>query len=179
MKSLSAIFLILLVSAPKISLSQEIATPDLGDPYANILTLEEEKIIGFSAYKGLQRYNYIVNDPLVASYVKYLGNLLTRQTLDERRDYNFFVVKSETINAFALPGGYIGLNAGLFNLTKNEAQLVGVMAHEIAHVKLRHSAEMLANSARTSLPAFIGIVIGVLSGNPQAGLAAMQSGLGS
>ncbi|MEC9205613.1 MAG: M48 family metalloprotease [Pseudomonadota bacterium] len=178
MRALFPIFLILLIPMSKTSLGQELATPELGDPYASILSLDEEKIIGFSAYKGMQRYNYIVNDPLASSYIKYLGNLITRQTLDERRNYNFFLVKSATINAFALPGGYVGLNTGLVALTKNEAQLVGVMAHEVAHVKLRHSAEMLANSARTSLPAFIGIVIGILSGNPQGGLAAMQSGLG-
>jgi len=178
MRTLLLISLVFVISISNESLGQEIATPELGDPYANVLSLDEEKVIGFSAYKAMQKYNLIVNDPLVASYIKYLGNLLTRQTLDERRDYTFFITKSSSVNAFALPGGYVGMNIGLVNLTRNESQLVGVMAHEIAHIKLRHSAEMLANSARTSLPAFIGLVIGIFSGNPQAAMAVMQSGLG-
>ena len=178
MRTLLLISLVFVISISNESLGQEIATPELGDPYANVLSLDEEKVIGFSAYKAMQKYNLIVNDPLVASYIKYLGNLLTRPTLDERRDYTFFITKSSSVNAFALPGGYVGMNIGLVNLTRNESQLVGVMAHEIAHIKLRHSAEMLANSARTSLPAFIGLVIGIFSGNPQAAMAVMQSGLG-
>tara|TARA_B100001115_G_scaffold81622_1_gene60156 strand:- start:361 stop:1518 length:1158 start_codon:yes stop_codon:yes gene_type:complete len=87
-------------------------------------------------------------------------------------------VNSNQINAFAIPGGYIGLNAGLILLTENEAQLASVVAHEISHIKLRHTAEMIANSSRNSIPTWIGIFAGIFSGNPQASIAALQTGLG-
>ena len=158
--------------------AEPISSPELGDPYSEVLPLKQEKIIGFSTYRRLQKYNMINNNPLVASYINYLGYRLTRNTLDTQRNYTFFITKSKSVNAFALPGGYIGLNSGLVSLTRNEDQLAGVVAHEIAHVNLRHAAEMVANTARTSLPAYLGMIIGIFAGNPQAGMAIMQSGLG-
>ncbi|MBS83305.1 MAG: hypothetical protein CMD65_04125 [Gammaproteobacteria bacterium] len=160
------------------SLSDETELPNIGDPLGKVLSLEDEKIIGFSSYRRLQKYNLINNDPLINSYIKYLGNILTRHTLDARRQYTFFVTKSNQINAFAVPGGYIGINSGLISLTQNESQLAGVLAHETAHVNLRHSAEMLANTSRLSFPIIVGVIAGIFSGNPQASIAAMQSGLG-
>ena len=129
-------------------------TPELGDPYSSTLPLKDEDIIGLATYRRLQQYDYINNDPLVISYVNYLGNLLSRNVLDTKRKYNFFVVNSNDVNAFAVPGGYIGLNSGLIKLTKNEAQLAGVIAHEISHIKLRHSAEMIASSNMNSISMF-------------------------
>ena len=179
MKSLTILLLTLVVFFSSKSLQgQENTAPNLGDPYADVLSLEEESIYGFSSYTNLQKHNLIVNDPLVQSYIKYLGNLLTRNTLDTKRNYTFFITKSNSVNAFALPGGYIGINSGLIRLTQNEHQLAGVIAHEVAHVRLRHAAEMVANTARTSLPAYLGMVIGIFAGNPQAAMAIMQSGIG-
>ena len=152
--------------------------PDLGDPYSETLPLKQEDIIGIGTYRRLQKYGYINNDPLVISYINYLGNKLSRSTMDTNRKYQFFVVQSGQINAFAVPGGYIGLNAGLILLSENEAQLAGVVAHEIAHIKLRHSAEMIANASMSNIPMWIGIIAGIFAGNPQASITAMKAGIG-
>ncbi len=152
--------------------------PELGDPYSKTLPLKLEDIIGMGTYRRLQKYSYINNDPLVISYINYLGNKLSRGTMDTSRKYQFFVVQSNQINAFAVPGGYIGLNAGLIILSANEAQLAGVVSHEIAHVKLRHSAEMIASANMSSIPMWIGIIAGIFSGNPQASMAAIKVGIG-
>ena len=176
-KKYSTFFLLLiLLSTAEIS-AQERA-PELGDPYSTVLSLKNEELIGLSSFRRLQKFNYIINDPLISSYINYLGNLLSRNLLDGDRRYTFFVVNSEQINAFAIPGGYIGLNAGLILLTENEAQLASVVAHEISHVKLRHTAEMMANSRRNSIPLWIGIFAGIFSGNPEASVAALQAGIG-
>lgn len=176
-KKYSTFFLLLiLLSTAEIS-AQERA-PELGDPYSTVLSLKNEELIGLSSFRRLQKFNYIINDPLISSYINYLGNLLSRNLLDGDRRYTFFVVNSEQINAFAIPGGYIGLNAGLILLTENEAQLASVVAHEISHVKLRHTAEMMANSRRNSIPLWIGIFAGIFSGNPKASVAALQAGIG-
>ncbi len=177
LKKYSTFFLLLTILYSVISVARE-NTPELGDPYSSILSLKNEELIGLSSYQRLQRYNYVNNDPLVSSYINYLGNLLSRNLLDGDRKYTFFIVNSEQINAFAIPGGYIGLNAGLVLLTENEAQLASVVAHEISHVKLRHTAEMMANSRRNSMPIWIGIFAGIFSGNPKASVAALQAGIG-
>ena len=98
--------------------------------------------------------------------------------MDDDRHYTFFVVQSDQVNAFAVPGGYIGINAGLITLTENEAQLAGVVAHEISHVKLRHSAEMIANASMNNIPMWAGIIAGIFAGNANASLAALRLGLG-
>ena len=152
--------------------------PELGDPYSKTLPLKQEDIIGMGTYRRLQKYGYINNDPLVISYINYLGNKLSRSTMDASRKYQFFVVQSDQINAFAVPGGYIGLNIGLIILSENEAQLAGVVAHEIAHIKLRHSAEMIASANMSNIPMWIGIIAGIFAGNPQASMAAIKAGIG-
>ena len=152
--------------------------PELGDPYSRTLPLKQEDIIGIGTYRRLQRYGYINNDPLVISYINHLGNKLSRSIMDTKRKYQFFVVQSDKINAFAVPGGYIGLNIGLIILSENEAQLAGVVSHEIAHIKLRHSAEMIASANMSSIPMWIGIIAGIFAGSPQASMAALKAGIG-
>ena len=157
--------------------NQQNPSPLLGDSLNKTITLSDEERIGGNIYKNLQKSNYIINDILVSDYISYLGNKLSRN-ISKDRNYVFFVTKSESVNAFAVPGGYIGLNAGLITLTENEAQLAGVVAHELAHVVLRHSAEMMANSNVNSIPMWIGIFAGMLAGQTEASIASIKSGIG-
>jgi predicted Zn-dependent protease len=94
------------------------------------------------------------------------------------RDYLFFITKSKDVNAFAVPGGFMGINGGLVVLTQNEAQLAGVISHELGHVVLRHSAEMMANSNVNSIPMWIGIFAGLLAGQTEASIASIKAGIG-
>ncbi len=157
--------------------NQESPSPVLGDSLNKTITLTDEKRIGSNIYKNLQKSNYIINNILVGDYISYLGNKLSRNISKDRK-YVFFVTRSNSVNAFAVPGGYIGLNAGLITLTENEAQLAGVVAHELAHVVLRHSAEMMANSNVNSIPMWIGIFAGMLAGQTEASIASIKSGIG-
>tara|TARA_Y200000002_G_scaffold76712_1_gene60307 strand:+ start:562 stop:1953 length:1392 start_codon:yes stop_codon:yes gene_type:complete len=151
--------------------------PSLGDTLNRTITLHEEKKIGRNIYQNLQKNNYIFNDFLVNDYITYLGNKLSRN-ISKERDYFFFITKADSVNAFAVPGGFMGFNAGLFVLTQNEAQLAGVVAHELGHVVLRHSAEMMANSTVNSIPMWVGIFAGLLAGQTEASIASIQSGIG-
>ena len=175
---LKFIFLIITIFFLSVAESnQENTSPLLGDSLNKTITLTDEERIGGNIYKNLQKSNYIINDILVSDYISYLGNKLSRN-ISKDRNYVFFVTKSESVNAFAVPGGYIGLNAGLITLTENEAQLAGVVAHELAHVVLRHSAEMMANSNVNSIPMWIGIFAGMLAGQTEASIASIKSGIG-
>ncbi len=152
-------------------------SPMLGDSLNRTITISEEERIGRNIYKVLQKNNNIVNDVFVSDYITYLGNKLSRNT-PYNRNYVFFVTRSKSVNAFALPGGYVGFNSGLITLTQNEAQLAGVVAHELAHVVLRHSAEMIARSNVNSIPMWIGIFAGLLAGQSEASIASIKSGIG-
>ena len=157
--------------------NQEDPSPILGDSLNKTITLTDEKRIGSNIYKNLQKSNYIINNILVSDYISYLGNKLSRNIYKDR-EYVIFVTRSSSVNAFAVPGGYIGLNAGLITLTENEAQLAGVIAHELAHVVLRHSAEMMSRSNVNSIPMWIGIFAGMLAGQTEASIASIKSGIG-
>ena len=173
------IFLILLflfISGDLFS-QTDIPSPKLGDTLNKTITLNQEEKIGRNIYKNLQKNNYIINNFLVYDYITYLGNKLSRNILLER-DYLFFITKSTDVNAFAVPGGFMGINGGLVVLTQNEAQLAGVISHELGHVVLRHSAEMMANSNVNSIPMWIGIFAGLLAGQTEASIASIKAGIG-
>ena len=155
----------------------DIPSPRLGDTLNQTITLNQEEKIGRNIYRNLQKHNYVINNFLVYDYITHLGNKLSRNILLER-DYLFFITKSTDVNAFAVPGGFMGINGGLVALTQNEAQLAGVISHELGHVVLRHSAEMMANSNVNSIPMWIGIFAGLLAGQTEASIASIKAGIG-
>src|SRR5690606_21851678 len=103
-----------------------------------------------------------------------LGQRLATHSDAPELDYHFFVLDVPSINAFAMPGGYIGVNAGLILSARSESELAGVLAHEIAHVTQRHLARRLEASQRLSLQNAALLLAAILIGtqDPQAGTAA-------
>jgi len=155
--------------------------PDIGSPAQAMLSTEEEYQIGRMIVRGLRDQDQILEDPEVSEYIRSLGTRLSSQANDGSQRFNFFVVKDNTINAFALPGGFIGVNSGLLLDTKNESELAGVIAHEVAHVTQRHIARSIAEQSKSSLVStaamLAAILIGVAGGGDaaMAGVAAAQS----
>ena len=103
--------------------------PDIGSPAQAMLSQEEEYQIGRMIVRGLRDQDQILEDPEVSEYIRSIGTRLSSQANDGLQRFNFFVVKDNSINAFALPGGFIGVNSGLLLDTKNESELAGVIAH--------------------------------------------------
>jgi predicted Zn-dependent protease len=156
--------------------------PDIGSPAQATLTLEDEYQIGRMIVRGLRDQDQILEDPEVTEYIRTLGFRLSSQAHDGSQRFNFFMVRDNSINAFALPGGFIGVNSGLFLKTKNESELAGVLAHEIAHVTQRHIARSIAAQSRSSLVStaamLAAILVGAAAGGgdaAMAGVAAAQS----
>jgi predicted Zn-dependent protease len=157
--------------------------PDMGSPAAAMLTLDDEYQIGRMIVRGLRDSDQILEDPEVSEYVQSLGGRLSSQANDGSQRFSFFTVKENSINAFALPGGFIGVNSGLVLETKNESELAGVVAHEIAHVTQRHIARSIAAQSKSSLVStaamLAAILIGAAAGGggdaAMAGVAAAQS----
>lgn len=93
----------------------------------------------------------LVRDPEVVRYINVLGDSLAKLSDDRNLDWQFYVVDSPEINAFAVPGGFIYVNRGLIQRSENLSQLAGVLGHEIAHVTERHSAEQMRDAQRANL----------------------------
>jgi predicted Zn-dependent protease len=114
--------------------------PDFGSPADAALSKSREAQIGRGVMLQLRNAGVVVDDPFLEEYLRTIGSKLATHVNDGEFDFNFFVVQDDRINAFALPGGYIGVNAGLLLASESESELAGVLAHEISHVTQRHIA---------------------------------------
>src|SRR6202012_54453 len=103
----------------------------------NFYSLEKEIGLGKQLASEVERQAKIINDPVIAEYVNRVGQNLVRNS-DAKVPFTIKVIDSEEVNAFALPGGFFFVNSGLILKADNEAELAGVMAHEIPHVAARH-----------------------------------------
>jgi predicted Zn-dependent protease len=125
--------------------------PDFGSPADSIITKSQEAQLGRSVVAQLRSAGAIMDDPLLTEYIQGVGARLAGHASDGDQDFNFFIVDDSAINAFALPGGYIGVNAGLLLTSESESELAGVLAHEVAHVTQRHIARSIYDSQRSSM----------------------------
>ncbi len=182
-KAIAILFLsaALTLGAASRSLAEPEDLPDIGSPAQAMLSLEDEYQIGRMIVRGLRDQDQILEDPEVSEYIRSIGAKLSSQANEGAMRFNFFVVKDNSINAFALPGGFIGVNSGLLLDTENESELAGVVAHEVAHVTQRHIARSIAAQSRQSLVStaamLAAILVGVAGGGDaaMAGVAAAQS----
>ncbi len=156
--------------------------PDIGSAADQVWSQDDEYRIGLMIVKGLRDAGQIEEDPEIAEYVQTLGERLSSHAHEGDQRFQFFVVKDPRINAFALPGGFIGINSGLLLATHNESELASVLAHEIVHVTQRHVARRLQAQSKSSLVSaaamLAAILIGVTSGSGDAmtgAIAAAQS----
>jgi predicted Zn-dependent protease len=104
---------------------------------ANFYSLEKEIALGKQLAQEVEKQAKVIDDPIVAEYINRVGQNIVRNS-DAKVPFTIKVVEDESVNAFALPGGFFFVNTGLILKADNEAELAGVMAHEIAHVAARH-----------------------------------------
>ncbi len=161
--------------------ADEIKLPDMGSPADAILSSNEEARYGRAIMRDIRNSGQVVEDPLVNEYINEIGSKVAAQTNDGDHDFTFFVVEDHRINAFALPGGFIGVHTGLLEATRSEDELAGVLAHEVAHVTQRHIARAIHASSRQSLLStaiMLGAMIAGAAGGSgdviQAGMAVAQ-----
>ena len=150
------IFLLLWGTAP--------ATAGLFDSLSN----EKERQIGEEFFLELQSAYPISTDPFVSSYINRLGHKLEAQQPAHPFKYRFYVLDDPSLNAFAVPGGYIFINSGFIRLMDREGELAGVLAHEISHVYARHMARMMDESKGVTIATLVGSLAAVLLGGPAA-----------
>src|SRR3981081_1569927 len=117
--------------------------PDIGSPAAAVLNGTDEYQLGAMVIHQLRDQNAILEDPEVTEYLNALGSKLATQAPGGAAHVQFFPVRDTAINAFARPGGFICINAGLIIQTHSESELASVMAHEMAHVTQHHIAQAI------------------------------------
>src|SRR5665213_539973 len=101
--------------------------PDLGSPATAAVSLEEEYQAGLGWFASIRKTGQVLEDPEVNDYIQQIGHSLSSHAEDGQHKFYYFVMKEPVINAFAMPGGFIAINSGLFLTTRNESELAGVM----------------------------------------------------
>lgn len=154
--------------------------PDLGDVSATVLSPLEEQRIAEQIMRDVMTSSQVVSDVEVVDYVHSLGYKLAANGPDPRQQFYFFVVKDNAINAFAMPGGVIGVHTGLILAANNESEVAGVLGHEIGHVVQRHMARMLAHQKQDSIINLATLALAILASRADGvgggAMAAAQAG---
>jgi len=138
------------------------------------ITISEEKTLWQTFYQSLSSQYTIINDPVIEGYINRLGNKILAAAPPQPFDFHFYVIRQDTINAFAAPAGHIFVFSGLFSLMESEDELAGILSHEIAHATCRHISKMIEQSKKTNMMTIAGITAGILmgiAGAPSAGSA--------
>jgi predicted Zn-dependent protease len=141
---------------------EEIGNRDTGKG-VNFYSLEKEIALGKQLAQEVEHQSKLVNDPIIAEYVNRVGQNLVRNS-DAKVPFTIKVLDAEEVNAFALPGGFFFVNSGLILKAGNEAELAGVMAHEIAHVAARHGTKQATRGQIINLASIPLIFVGGLPG---------------
>lgn len=169
---------------PPAPLTTRPALPDLGDSASDDLSPTTERKLGDEIMRQAHEAGDVMEDPESTEYLNQFGATLIAHAGPgaSAQNFQFFFVNDTNVNAFALPGGYIGINSGLIVATQSEAELASVMAHEMGHVIQRHIARSIAREKQTNLIALattlLGMVAAVKGRTPDAGQAAMAAGQG-
>lgn len=164
-----------LASTPAADDISKIELPDMGDSTGTLITPEEEQQLGAAFYRSLHSQITINQDPEIQQYIQTIGQKLVTASDLPGYPFHFFVVLENDVNAFAGPGGYVGVNSGLILTTEAESELASVMAHEIAHVTQRHLYRAAEAAGRLSIPTAAAMLAAILLGtqSPQLGQAAL------
>jgi predicted Zn-dependent protease len=146
--------------------------PDLGDVSSATLSEQQERTIGNAIMREIRVDKDYIDDPEVADYINRIGQRLLQAADPPVPAIDFFVVRDDTINAFALTGGHIGVHSALLLLSQNESELAGVLGHEISHILQKHQARLLhgqRGATFTSLAALAVALLAARGGGGQSG----------
>lgn len=149
--------------------------PDFGDSAGGVVSPEYERRLGQMFLREVRQSARLVTDAEVESYIQSLGQRLASHSDNASQVFTFFVIDDPRINAFAGPGGVIGMHSGIILNSDSESEVAGVMAHEIAHVTQRHLARQFEEASRYRLPTAAALLGAILVGiaNRDAGAAAI------
>lgn len=176
-KTLLPMLAIFIIATPAQSQTSDFNLPDLGDSSHQVMSPLEQKQLGEGFYRQALVYMDLVSDPTLKEYLDNLGNRLIESLGLAKDSFTFFLVNDNTVNAFAVPGGYIGVHTGLLMTAANEAEVASVLGHEIAHVTQQHIPRMISAQKQNMLPNLATLLAGILLGGQatEAAIAITQA----
>ena len=161
----------------------DLRLPDLGSSANALISPQEAQDYGAAMLRQMRALDMVVDDPLLDDYINDLGYRLVASSDKPKEHFAFFIVKDPEINAFAAPGGYIAVNAGLMTITRDESELAGVVAHEIGHITQNHLQRAFEDSKKDA-PLMALVLLGAIvagagshSGDAPVAIAAAGQGL--
>lgn len=140
-------------------------------PSAWGITVQEELDLGDEFMEVVRQQYRLVEDPYVCQYINALGQKLLKQFPQQPFEFHFYVVQQDAYNAFAVPGGHVFINSGLLAAMDSEAELAGILGHEISHVTCRHYSDSLKRSGKIQIGTLAGVMAGILLGAAGDGTA--------
>ncbi|MBF7729348.1 M48 family metalloprotease [Pseudomonas sp. N040] len=152
--------------------------PSFGDSSSGIVSQQEERELGHAYLSIIRGQTAQIPDPLLKDYLENNVYRLAESSQVQDRRFNFILLKSRQLNAFAAPGGIIGVNGGLFLYAQTEGEFSSVLAHELAHLSQRHFARGVEAQQQMQIPvmaAMLGGIIAMAAGAGDAGIAAIAS----
>jgi predicted Zn-dependent protease len=138
---------------------ENIGTRDINKGSINFVSIDKEIALGRELAQQVEQEQRLLKDPVINEYVNRVGQNIVRNS-DARVPFTIKVIESDQINAFALPGGFFYVNSGLILAADDEAELAGVMAHEIAHVAARHGTKQQSRGQLVNFAALPLIFVG-------------------
>jgi predicted Zn-dependent protease len=149
--------------------------PDLGDVSQEMISPQMERQIGEQSMFQIRSDKTYMDDPEISDYLNQLGGRLVANSPEPGQPFEFFAINDNAINAFALPGGFVGVNTGLIQLAQTESELASVLSHEISHVTQHHYARMVSGQRYDSLAALATMAVAILAArnSPQSATAAI------
>ena len=170
----------ILIAASTCAVVAQQNLPSMGEPADNALSPNEERDLGAQFMRQIRSQLPLVRDVQLTEYIDSLGaRLVSAVGRNDIQNFTFFIINDPQINAFAIPGGYVGVNSGLIAAMDQEEQLASVVAHEVAHVTQRHHARAFATGNKATLSTAAAVLAAIIIGqaSPQAGQAALAAGL--
>ena len=152
--------------------------PQIGEPADNAMTPLEERKLGNEIVAQLYAYDYVDEDPELSDYVSQLGWKLAAASGRSIPNLQFFLIADNRINAFALPGGFVGMNRGLITAAQRESEVAGVMGHELAHVTQRHIARTQEGTQTATLATWAAVLAAIIAGSADPDLVIGALSLG-
>ncbi len=159
---LSPVLACVLLLAGTTGAAQDVRLPRLGSRADTAFTQAEAAAYGAAMLRQMRALDLVVDDPLANAYINQLGYRLVAASEAPKTPFTFFIPREDVINAFAAPGGYVGINAGLITATQSEDELAAVMAHEISHIE-QHHLQRAFDDARKVAPLYALAMLGALA----------------
>lgn len=168
-----------MAAAPPLSVAEGL--PDLGEAAQAEFSPVMERRAGESIMRDMRRDPAWLGDPEVNAYLNRIGNRLASQSPESRQEFEFFALRDPTLNAFAMPGGFIGVHTGLILAATSESELASVLAHEISHVTQRHLARLISKASQGQIGSVLALAVAILAArsSPDLAVGAAMAGQGA